>query len=116
MALTHKNGYVKKICGCAKWKECSHPWYVDYREGSKYGKKAEKILRKKLAPLVGREPVDFADAKAEARRAITAWRDGFDATQLIPGDGPTLASLLDEYGKRPDGAPIDRFQRGPIVK
>ena len=66
--------------------------------------------------MVGREPVDFADAKAEARRAIVAWRDGRDARVLLPGDTPTLAALLDAYGQRPNGAPIDRYQRGPIVR
>jgi integrase len=30
-------------------------------------------------------------------------------------DAPTLASVLDAYGQRPHGTPIDRYQRGPIV-
>ena len=30
---------VKKICGCVKWKECAHPWYVDYREGKEIGRR-----------------------------------------------------------------------------
>lgn len=115
MPRQSKTDHVKKICGCGKWKECAHPWYVDYREGSAKSAKGERTLRKKLALLVGREPVDFADAKAEARRAIVAWKDGRDARQVLPGDAPTLATVLDEYGKRPGGAPIDRFQRGPIV-
>lgn len=112
MARPSKTDHVKKICGCAKWKECTHPWYVFYREGEGKG---GAVLRKKLAPLVGREPVDFADAKAEARRAIVAWKDGRDARELLPGDAPTLAAVLDAYGQRPNGASIDRFQRGPIV-
>src|SRR5262245_50461756 len=91
---------VKKICSCAKWKECAHPWYVNYREGKeldpKTGKMRERGLRKRLAPLVGREPRDYSDAKAEAQRAIVAWRDGRDATTLIPGDAPTLAKVLEE--------------------
>ncbi len=110
---------VRKVCGCAKWKECSHPWYVFYREGSEVdpetGKRRERGLRCKLAPLVGREPIDFADAKAEARRAIVAWRDGRDARELLPDDAPTIAAILDAYGRRPGGAPVDRYQRGPIV-
>jgi integrase len=86
---------------------------VSYREGE--GKGAA-VLRRKLSVLVGREPKDFADAKAEARRAIVAWKDGLDARGVLPGDAPTLTMLLEEYGQRPDGAPIDRYQRGPILK
>lgn len=113
MARPSKTDHVKKICGCAKWKECAHPWYVSYREGEGKG---GRVLRRKLSTLVGREPLDFADAKAEARRAIVAWKDGRDARELIPGDAPTLAAVLDAYGQRPGGASIDRYQRGPIVK
>jgi integrase len=118
MARASKTDHVKKICGCAKWKDCAHPWYVDYREGKAVNSKGnarEKALRCKLAPLVGREPKDFADAKTEARRAIVAWKDGRDARELLPGDSPTLATVLDSYGQRPGGAAIDRYQRGPIV-
>src|SRR5947209_11976229 len=112
MARPSKSDYVKKICGCAKWKECGHSWYVFYREGEKKG---GAVLRRKLAPLVGREPTDFADAKTEARRAIIAWKDGRDARELLPHDAPTLAALLDAYGQRPNGSPMARFRRGPIV-
>jgi hypothetical protein len=51
----------------------------------------------------------------EARRAIVAWQDGTDARELLPDDAPTLAAVIDAYGQRPDGAAIDRYQRGPIV-
>jgi integrase len=110
---------VRKVCGCVKWKECAHPWYVWYREGKELGpngKLRARRLRRKLAELVGREPVDFADAKTEARRAIVAWQDGRDARELLAEDAPTLAAVLDAYGHRPNGSPIDRFQRGPILK
>ena len=113
MARPSRTDHVKKICGCAKWKECTHAWYVDYREGS--GKET-RALRCKLEPLVGREPVDFGDAKAEARRAIIAWKDGRDARELLPGDSPTIAAVLEAYGQRPDGSPIDKYQRGRIEK
>jgi hypothetical protein len=48
------NGNVKKICGCAKWKECAHPWYVDFREGKETinGKVRERGLRRRLSLLV----------------------------------------------------------------
>ncbi len=119
MARASKTEHVKKICACVKWKECAHPWYIDYREGKEIGpngKVRERGLRQKLALLVGREPSDFADAKGEAQRAIVAWKDGRDARELLPGDAPTLATVLDAYGRRPGGAPIDRYQRGPVVK
>jgi hypothetical protein len=117
MARQSETGNVKKICGCVKWKECAHPWYVDYRSGKEVGpsgKVRERALRRKLAELVGREPRDFAEAKDEARRAITAWKDGRDARALLPTDRKTLAQVLDAYGERPNGAPIDRFRRGPL--
>lgn len=112
MARPSKTEHVKKICGCARWKDCAHPWYVNYREKDGNG------LRRKLSLLVGREPVDFADAKDEARRAITAWKEGRDARNLLPVDAPTLtvADLLDAYGKRPGAGPIDRFTNGPAMK
>lgn len=116
MARQSKTDHVKKICGCAKWKECAHPWYVDYRKGSKAKPGAERSLRQKLAPLVGREPKDYADAKDEAQRAIVAWKEGRDARQLLPGDAPTLATVLDAYGDRPGGSPIDKYQKGKITK
>jgi hypothetical protein len=118
MARQSKTDNVRKICGCAKWKECAHPWYVWYREGKELvdGKVRERGLRQKRATLVGREPKDYADAKAEARRAIVAWKDGRDARSVLPCDAPTLEMVLDDYGKRPNGSPIDRFQRGPILK
>ena len=79
-------------------------------------KVVENGLRHKLAPLVGREPVDFADAKAEARRAIVAWQDKRSACELLPGDAPTLATLLDSYGTRPGGAALPKYRSTPIVK
>jgi integrase len=119
MARKSDTDNVRKICGCAKWKECAHPWFIFYREGKEIGptgKVRERGLRQKLAPLVGREPVDYADAKAEARRAIVAWKDGRDARQLLPDDAPSLAAVLEAYGQRPGGAAIDKYQRKQIVK
>jgi len=80
---------------------------VDHQEGKEVvdGRMRYRTLRRRLSLLVGREPRDFADAKAEAQRAIVAWRDGRDATGLIPGDAPTLATLLEKYSERP-GAPL----------
>lgn len=118
MARTSKTDHVKKICGCAKWKDCAHPWYVDYREGKEigpHGKVREKGIRCRLSKLVGREPVDYLEAKAEARRAILAWQEGRDATNLLPCDAPTLATLLDAYAARPGGSSI-AYQKGPITK
>lgn len=108
-------GNVKKICGCVKWKECAHPWYIDHREGKELhnGKVRERGLRCRLGPRVGREPIDFQDAKKEAQRAIVAWRDGLDARQLLPGDVVPLATLLERYGERPGGAAAST---GPIVR
>jgi hypothetical protein len=119
MARQSQTGNVRKICGCAKWKACAHPWYVWYREGKELGPDGqvrERALRCKLAPLVGREPVDYADAKDEARRAIVAWKEGRDARDLLPMDAPTVTAILDGYGSRLNGSPIDRFQRGRIIR
>lgn len=120
MARQSATDNVAKVCGCAKWKTCAHPWYVKYREGKEIGpsgKVRERGLRKRLSVLVGREPVDFADAKAEARRAIVAWKDGRNACELLPIDAPTLTTLLDSYEKRP-GATVDglKYQKVPILK
>jgi integrase len=102
MPQASRSDNVRKICGCAKWKVCTHPWYIFYRSGKKISDKkpgmvVENGLRCKLSTLVGCEPRDFAEAKAEARRAIVAWKDGRDARELLPGDRPTLAAMLDAY-------------------
>jgi integrase len=119
VARQSKTDHVRKICGCAKWKECAHPWYVDYREGydvDAAGRRRRRGLRCKLAPLVGREPADFADARAEARRAIVAWKDGRDARQPVPGDALSVVALIDEYGQRPGGAGGSFSARAARVK
>lgn len=119
MARQSETGHVRKICGCVKWKDCKHPWYISYRQGkreTKNGTVREDGIRGKLAKFVGREPTDYSDAKAEALRAIVAWKDGRDARTLLPGDAPTLTQVLDHYAQRPDGAPLDKWQRGRILK
>ena len=50
MARRSETDHVRKVCGCAKWKECAHPWYVSYREGKEVGpssKVRERGLRAK---------------------------------------------------------------------
>ena len=90
MARRSRTDNVRKICGCAKWKTCAHPWYLDYqRDSVRY--------RDNLDKLIGRHPIDFAAAKDEARRAIVAKQDGRDPKGLVPSDDPTLAALLGAY-------------------
>jgi integrase len=106
---------VRKVCGCAKWKACAHPWYVDYREGKDVGadgKVRRRGLRKRLSVITGREPKDYADAVAEARRAIVAWQDGRDAKALQPSDDPTVKQLLEAYDKEKPRQ--DQWQIGRI--
>ncbi len=119
MARQSKHDHVHKICSCTKWKDCKHPWYVNYFEGREAGpdgKIRRRSLRKRLSFLVGREPKDFADAKNEARRAILAWQTGRDAADLLPDDAPTLAELLQAYGKRQNVPPTEKYQIKPIVQ
>lgn len=106
MSRHSKTENVRKICGCAKWKTCAHPFYVDYRE------KGRGALRRRLGPLVGREPKDYAEAIAEARRAIVAWQDGRDPRTLQPADDPTVAQLLAEFDR--ETPRVDRWQIGRI--
>ena len=83
---------VRKLCGCAKWKTCAHPWYLDYqRDRVRY--------RDNLDKLIGRHAARLHRAKDEARRAIVAKLDGRDPKGLVPADDPTLAQLLDEYDR-----------------
>src|SRR5712691_6276412 len=97
---------VRKICGCAKWKSCAHPWYLDYqRDNVRY--------RDNLDKLIGRHAIDFTRAKDEARRAIVAKLEGRDPRGLLPADDPTLAQVLEAYDKERPRA--DRWQIGRIV-
>src|SRR5687767_10009820 len=83
---------VRKLCACAKWKTCAHPWYLDYqRDNVRY--------RDNLDKLIGRHAADFTRAKDEARRAIVAKLEGRDPAGLVPADDPTLAELLAEYAR-----------------
>ena len=95
MPFQSDTGNVYKQCGCRRWKECGHSWYVAYQKG-------KRRFRPCLDTLIGRHCVDFTEARAEARRAIVAWENGLDASQVLPTDRATLATLMEEYGKRPE--------------
>jgi len=98
---------IRKVCGCATWKTCAHPWYLDFQR--------EKVrYRDNLDLLIGRHAVDFTEAKDEARRAIVAKLEGRDPKGLVPADDPTIKHLLGEYlRERPRKDP---YQAKVIVK
>lgn len=106
MPKNSQTGNVKKICGCANWKGCTHPWYLDYQ-------RAKVRYRDNLDKLIGFHAKDFCEAKDEARRAIVAKLNGRDPKRLQPADDPTLAQLLDEYNT--EKRRRDRWQIGRIV-
>ena len=90
MPRTSRTDNVRKICTCAKWKTCAHPWYLDYqRDNVRY--------RDNLDKLIGHHAASFTDAKDEARRAIVAKLNGRDPKDVQPSDDPTLAELLTAY-------------------
>ncbi|HXG57079.1 MAG TPA: site-specific integrase [Vicinamibacterales bacterium] len=84
---------MRKRCDCAKWKTCEHPWYLDYQRGKDHRCKPVRY-RDNLDKLIDRHCSDFASAKDEARRAITAKLEGRDPRGLVPTDEPTVADLL----------------------
>jgi integrase len=102
---------VRKICGCAKWKTCAHPWYVDYqRDNVRY--------RPNLDKLIDRHAPDFLAAKDEARRAIVALLAGRDPKSLLPDDDPTVAQILEAYDRvrpRVDRWHVGRITRAPLA-
>lgn len=101
-------GNVRKICGCAKWKMCAHPWYLDFQ-------KKKVRYRDNLDALIDRHPADFTEAKDEARRAIVAKLEGRDPRELQASDCPTVAQVLADYGQRQDAGPREREQVTPIT-
>ena len=116
-------GNVKKLCDCgrAKWSACAHPWYCDFKAPKDHprrgisadhpnGERYRKNLNLSRGRCSGRR---LREAQDEARRAITAWLDGRDPKQLQPADRPTLAKLLDAYGKRPNASAAEAFQVKP---
>jgi integrase len=107
MPRSSKTDNVRKICGCVKWKACTHPWYLDFtRDNVRY--------RDNLDKLTGRHAADFQTAVDEARRAINAKLAGRDPKGLLPADDPTLAAVLTEYlRERPR---VDRWQPGRILR
>jgi integrase len=90
MPRASRSENVRKLCGCAKWKICTHPWYIDFQIGA-------RRYRPNLDKLIRRHAPAFTEAKAEARRAIQAWLNGRDAADLLPSDRATLAAILDAY-------------------
>lgn len=107
-------GNVRKICDCAKWKECAHAWYVDFKAPKFDPVRPNERYRKNLDVLIGRHASDLRDAQAEARRAIVAWQTGRDPKGLVPSDDPTLTQMLAAFDReRPRG---DRWQIGAIQK
>jgi integrase len=110
MPRASKTGNVRKICGCTRWKECPHAWYVWAKS------KARGQYRKNLDLLIDRHCVDIEDAKREARRALVAWESGRDVADLLPGDRPTVASLLAAYRRRAHASPTEALQAGPIER
>lgn len=109
-------GNVKKRCACGrkKWSTCAHPWHVDYKAPKDHAKRPNGRLRKILTGPTD-QVLTLADAKIEARRAIIVWLDGRDPDTIQPEDRPTLARVLEEYGKRPDAAAGDAIQIAPIT-
>ena len=111
MPRTSRTDNVRKICTCAKWKTCAHPWYLDYqRDNVRY--------RDNLDKLIGHHAVSFADAKDEARRAIVAKLTGRDPKGIVPADDPTLAELLTEYDRerpRRDRYQVPQVLRTPVA-
>jgi integrase len=63
--------------------------------------------------LIGGHAPDFATAKDEAHRAITAKLNGRDPKRLQPSDDPTVDQLLKEYDAEKPRK--DRWQIGRIV-
>lgn len=106
MPRKSRTGNVRKICGCAKWMTCKHPWYLDYQ-------RHKLRYRDNLDLLIDRHPQDFTEAKAEAHRAIAAKLNGYDPRGLVPSDDPTLAQLLTEYDREKPRR--DRWQIGRIL-
>jgi integrase len=106
--------HVRKRCACyrkrktsAAWKTCAHPWFLDYQ-------REKNRFRDNLDLLTGRHAEDFATAKDEARRAISAKLDGLDPKGLVPTDDPTVTELLAAYEQEKpqrDRAQVQRILR-----
>jgi hypothetical protein len=103
------------MCGCAKWKECAHPWYVAYKAPKDHATRPGERFRKNLDVIAGFHATNLGEAKIEARRAIVAWLDRRDPAKLQPTDRPTLTQILESYSARPGGH-VDAYQIGPIKR
>src|SRR5262245_15674367 len=107
MPRTTKTGNLRKLCDCARQKDCAHPWYVDFQtRGRRY--------RANLDKLSGKHLVDFTDAKAEAMRAIVAWQNGRNPHELQPEDQPTLARLIEAYRARAGAPDSEKYHEAVI--
>jgi integrase len=109
MARYSQTGNVRKLCGCKGWKNCAHPWYLDFRPA-----RGGPRVRRNLDELVSRHAADIVNAKEEAQRAMVAIRDNRDPKDLLPGDRTTLAELMAEYGTR-DGAPAAEQRHARVI-
>jgi integrase len=105
---------VRKICGCVKWKSCTHPWYLDFQRGKDERGRPVR-WRDNLDNLIGRHCVDFTEAKDAPRRAINAKLEGRNPAGLLPADDPTLSDLLEAYNRERPGAPGRRRWQIPKI-
>jgi integrase len=123
-----ENGHVRKRCPCGrtKWPACSHPWFTDFKapkdhprrgisEQHPHGERYQQNLNVIAAANDRAAPQGLREAQDEARRAITAWLDGRDPQTVQPTDRPTLAKMLDVYGKRPNASAAETFHVKPIT-
>jgi integrase len=111
MPRTTKTANLRKVCGCVKWKACTHPWYLDHQRKG-------KRLRVNLDKLLGRHPADYVAAVDDGRRALAALLAGHNPAGIVPADNPTLGQILDEYGRRTPRVArweIPRLKRTPVA-
>jgi hypothetical protein len=91
----HRNGGVRKVCGCARriWAKCPHPWHFSFRWGA-------QSHRLSLDRHTGKRIISKADADAVADKLRSAIRagtfeagfNGVDHSSLISPADATLSS------------------------
>lgn len=76
MPTQSRSSNVRKRCHCRAWKQCLHPWYVDYQVKS-------LRFRPNLDVWIGHHCEDFTEARERANLAVIAWLERLAQPYLL---------------------------------
>ncbi len=116
-AERHRNGGLRKVCGCSRrtWPKCPHSWYLNFKP------KGGPSYRLSLDKECGKHLDSKSDAEKQADRIRGEIRDGTFRAPLPLPDRLTLRQLMKAYTehlaiKRPTRTDVDVWHAAQILR